>query len=152
MRVIKATNEDIEALKSLAYEWKSLCNGKSFGIDLRPEVHVRDLAKLIEDEDSELFLLLKKDRIIGYMGAICFNSPTGNQVMCQEHYWFVSGKNRGRGALLLLRAVKKYAKEMGCSHRLMTASCLASNMHDRLCVFYEKIGFRKFETTYIEEL
>lgn len=154
MKVVKATNslDDIEALKSISFEWKGLCNGKSFGIDLRPETHFRDLAGLIEGEDSELFLLLKKDRVIGYMGAICFKSPIGNQKFCQEHYWFVSGKNRGRGTLLLLRAIKTWAKEKGCSHLIMNASCLASDMHDKLCRFYEKIRFRKFETSYIEEL
>lgn len=154
MKVVIATNsiEDIEALKDLAFEWKSVCNGKQFRIDLRPETHFRDLAGLIENENSELFLLMKNDHVIGYMGAICFDSPLGNQKMCQERYWFVSGKNRGRGTLMLLRAVKKWAKEKGCSHRLMTASCLASQMHDKLCRFYERLGFKKFETTYIEEL
>jgi GNAT superfamily N-acetyltransferase len=154
LKVVKATNslDDIEALKSLAYEWKDTWNGKQFGIDLRLETHFKDLASLIENEDSELFLLMKKDRTIGYLGAICFDSPLGEQKFCQEHYWFVSTKNRGRGTLLLLRAFENWAKEKGCTHRLITASCLASDMHDRLCRFYEKIGFRKFETTYIEEL
>lgn len=154
MKVIKATNslDDIEALKPLALEWKRECKGKDFGIELVPEIHYSDLAGLIEDENSELFLLMKKDRVVGYMGAICFDSPIGNQKFCQEHYWFVSGKNRGRGTLLLLRAIKEWAKEKGCSHLIMNASCLASNLHDRLCRFYEKIGFRKFETSFIKEL
>jgi len=175
MRVIKATNsiDDIEALKDIAFEWKHTCNGKVFGIDLRPETHFKDLADLIEDKSSELFLLLKKDRIIGYMGVvffdsplgnqkICsehywyvsgiFDSPLGNQKICSEHYWYVSGKNRGCGTMLLLRAIKNWAKEKGCSHLIMNASCLASNMHDKLCSFYEKIGFRKFETSFIKEI
>lgn len=154
MKVVKATNsiDDIEALKSLAFEWKGLCNGKAFGIDLRVETHFRDLASLIENEDSELFLLLKQYRVIGYMGVTCFDSPIGNQKIANEHYWYVSGKNRGRGTLLLLRAIKSWAKEKGCSHLIMNCSNLASEMHDRLCRFYEKIGFRKFETSFIKEL
>lgn len=154
MRVVKATNsiDDIEALKNIAFEWKGSCNGKAFGIDLRPETHFKDLANLIEDENSELFLLMKNNRVIGYMGAICFDSPIGNQKFASEHYWFVSGKNRGRGTLLLLRAIKLWAKEKGCSHLIMNCSNLASGMHNRLCQFYEKIGFRKFETSFIEEI
>lgn len=154
MKVVIATNsvEDIEALKSISYEWKGICNGKAFGIDLRPETHFRDLAKLIEGEDSELFLLLKKDRVVGYMGAICFDSPLGNQRIAQEHYWFASGDKRGRGTLLLFRAIKEWAKEKGCSHLIMNASCLASDLHDRLCKFYARIGFQKFETSFIKEL
>jgi len=154
MRVIAATNsvDDIEALKLLAFEWMDEWNGKAFGIDLRLETHLQDLTRLIENEDSELFLLIKMDRVIGYMGCTCFDSPLGNQKICQEHYWFVSGKNRGRGALLLLRAVKKWAKDKNCSHLIMNCSNLASDLHDRLCRFYEKIGYMKFETSYIKEL
>ena len=139
-------------MKEVAYEWKHTCNAKAFGIDLNPEVHFQDLARLIEDKDCELFLLMKKDRVIGYMGAVCFRSPLGNQKLTSEHYWFVSGKNRGRGTLLLLRAIKTWAKEKGCSHLIMNCSNLASQMHDRLCKFYEKIGFQRFESSFIKRL
>lgn len=152
MRVVKAKIEDIEALKEVALEWQCTCNAKEFNIDLDPETYFSDLAVLIENENSDLFLLMEKDRVVGYMGVTLFHSPLGNQKICQEHYWYCSGDKRGRGTLLLLRAVKTWGKEKGCSHRLMTASCLASDLHDRLCRFYERIGFRKFETTYIEEI
>lgn len=153
MKVVKATTaiEKIEGLKEVALEWRDTCIN-DFGIELVLEVHFKDLAGLIEDENSELFLLMKNDKVVGYMGAVCFDSPTGNQIMTQEHCWFVRGKSRGRGILLLLRAIEKWAKEKGCSHRIMTASCLASDMHDRLCKFYEKIGFKKFETSFIKEI
>ena len=133
-------------------EWRISCNGKAFGIDLELEVHYRDLAGLIEDKNSELFLLINEDRVVGYMGAIIFQSPLGKQKICQEHYWFVGGGNRGRCTLLLYRAIREWAKEKGCSHLIMSASCLASNMHDRLCNFYSSIGFDKFETSFIKEL
>lgn len=151
MKVIKATNslDDIEALKEVALEWRDTCNAKEFGIDLEPEVYFRDLTNLIEREDSDLLLLMKRDKVIGYMGLRYFQSPLGNQIICNENFWYVSCNHRGRGALLLLRAARKFAKEKGCSHLIMNASNLASEMHDRLCRFYERIGFKKFETSYI---
>lgn len=153
MKVVKATIEDIEGLKPLAFEWRDSCNAKDLDIDLDRETFFAGLADLIERDDADTFLLLnEKDTVVGYMGAICFPSPLGKQRICSEHYWFVSGKNRGRGTLLLLRAVENWAKEKGCNKFIMTASCLASNMHDRLCKFYERIGFQKFETSYIKGL
>ena len=154
MKVIKATNslDDIEQLKEAVFEWRDSCNGKDFGIDLQTETFFSHLVDMINDEDKELFLLVKMDKVIGFLGAVIFQSPLGVQNIAIERFWFVSGKHRGRGAILLYRAFKKWAKEKGCSHHLMTASCLASDMHDRLCRFYEKIGFRKFETSYIKEL
>lgn len=151
MRVIKATTslDKIEGLKEVALEWKGSCNGKDFGIELVPETFFSHLNDMIIDVDKELFLLLKKDRVIGFMGAVIFQSPLGNQDICQEHFWYCGGNHRGRGTMLLLKAIKEWAKERGCSHLIMNASCLASNLHDRLCRFYEKIGFLRFETSYI---
>lgn len=154
MKVVKATNsiDDIESLKEVALEWKEECKGGDFGIELIPETFFSHLADMINDIDKELFLLLRKGEVIGFIGAVIFQSPLGNQDICQEHFWYCSGDKRGQGTLLLYRAVRDWAKERNCSHLVMNASCLASNMHNKLCRFYEKIGFKKFETSYICEV
>ena len=152
MKVVKAKIEDIEGLKEVVYEWRESCKIEDFGIDFNPETYFSHLVDMINDIDSELFLLLKKDKVVGYLGAVRFQSPLGNQNIANEHFWFVSGKHRGRGTLLLLKAFKKWSKEKGCSHFIMTASAMASGMHDRLCHFYERIGYRRFETSYIKEI
>ena len=150
MKAVKAQNkQDIERLKPVAFQWKESCNGEDFGIELVPEKHFSDLAGLIERDDADLFLLVNEDEVVGYMGVTAFSSPLGNQKVGQEHYWFVSGENRGRGSMLLIRAAKDWAKEKGCTHFIMTASNLASNLHDKVCRFYERIGFKKFETSFI---
>ena len=154
MKVRKATNviDDIEELKLLALKWKEECKGEGFGIELVPQIHYSDLAGLIEKDDADLLLLMKRNKVVGYMGIFSFDSPLGNQRIAEEHYWFVSDNKRGHGTMLLIRAARQWAKQHGCSHIIFNASCLASDMHDRLCRFYEKIGFRKFETSYIKEL
>lgn len=150
---IATSIDDIEDLMPVALEWKKTCNGSQFGIDLLPVVHFADLASLVERDDADLFLLLnEKNKVIGYMGITSFNSPLGDQKIVQEHYWYVSGNNRGHGTMLLIRAAKEWAKEHGCSHIIFNASNLASGMHDKLCKFYERIGFKKFETSYIKEI
>lgn len=154
MNVVRATNSgDIEKLKPVALQWKEICNGRAMGIELVPQIHFADLTDLISKDDADLFLLTDvRYGVIGYMGVTCFDSPLGNQKIAQEHYWFVSEEHRGRGSLLLIRAVEKWAREKGCSHLIMTASTLASDMHDNVCRFYERIGLKKFETSYIEEI
>lgn len=152
MRVIKAKIEDIDKLRPVAIEWKDSCNGKKFGLEMTVRVHLSDLTKLVYRYDADLFLLLKEDEIVGYMGITCFNSPIGHQRIAEEHLWFVSGDNRGSCTMLLIRAAKEWAKEHSCSHIIFNASNLASGMHDKLCHFYERIGFKKFETSYIKEI
>ena len=152
MKVVKATIEDIPNLLPVAAEWQRTCNGERFGIELDLKKSLSDLAYLIERETADLFLLVNKEDVVGYLGMTIFDSPIGSQKIAQEHYWFVMGDNKGRGTILLIRAAKEWAREKGCSHIIFNASNLASNMHDKVCRFYEKIGMKKFETSYIKEI
>lgn len=154
MKVIIATKpEDIERLKAVAFQWEKTCNARGFGIELVPEKHFSDLAGLIDKDDADLFLLINdKEEVVGYLGITIFDSPLGNQKIANEHFWFVAGEKRGYGSMLLIRAAKKWAKEHGCSHIIFNASNLASNMHNKLCKFYERIGMKKFETSFIQLL
>lgn len=154
MKVIRAKNlEDIERLKPLALEWQESCNAKEMGIELIPETHYLDLAGLIDKDDAELFLLVNDDdSVVGYMGMRIFDSPLGNQTIANEHLWYVSKEHRTLGTVRILNAAKRWAKEKGCTHLILNASNLASDMHDKVCRFYERIGFKKFETSYIQVL
>ncbi len=150
--IVKAIIEDIQKLRPVAAEWRESCNGERFGIELDVETHLADLASLIGRDDADLFLLVNEEKPVGYIGVTLFNSPVGSQKVAQEHYWFVSGEHRGRGTIALIRAAKEWAKEKGCSHIIFNASALASDMHDKLCNFYEVMAFQKFETSYIGEI
>ena len=153
MKVVKATVDVIDKLLPVAAEWQGTCNGKRFGIELDLKKGLSDLAGLIESETTDLFLLVsKEDKVVGYLGMTIFDSPIGSQRLAQEHYWFVGGDSRGRGTMLLIRAATDWARQKGCSHIIFNASNLASNMHDKICRFYEKIGMKKFETSYIKEI
>lgn len=152
MKVIKATYEDIERLRPVALQWQKTCNGKDMKIDIDIETHLVDLASLIASDDADLFLLLKDNEPIGYMGVKCFKSPLGNQLIANEHYLYVSSKFRGFSTLQLIRQARKWAKEKGCSHIIFNASKLASDMHDKVCCFYKRIGMKRFETSFIEVL
>ena len=45
-----------------------------------------------------------------------------------------------------------WAKENGCSHIIMTASNLASEMYDKVCNLYQRMGMELFETSFIQEI
>lgn len=149
-RVRLAVLEDLEAVRLIALQWKATCNSNVMGIEIVDDVYMADVANLINCDGRDLLLLTKDDgEIVGYMGVTTFNSPLGNQKIASEHYWFVSEEYRGRGSFLLIEAAKQWAKEKGCGHLMMTASMLASDLHDRVCKLYGRLGFSKFETSYI---
>ena len=152
MRVVKATN--IDCMKHVALEWKETCNANNLGVTMNPDVYFEKLAKLIDRDDAALFLLFNlENKVVGYMGVESFYSPLDNQKIANEHHWYMLESYRGGiGAMRLVNAIKEWAKEHGCSHLIMNASNLASDLHDSVCKFYESIGMKKFETSYIQEI
>lgn len=144
--------EDIEAIRPLALLWKDSCNCKAFGLSEDVDVFLAGLMDLIDGENSDLLLLKKGKDTIGFMGLAKFKSPLGNDDIANEHYLFVEPGNEGRGSLKLIATAESWAKAKGCSHLIMNASNLASDMHDRVCGLYERLGYTKFETSFIQEV
>jgi len=122
------------------------------GIDLDEDTYLADLQRLVDEPDSDLFVLWDDDVPVGYMGLRVFDSPLGRQMVASEHYWYVISEKRGMSALKFLPLAERWAKEKGCSHLQMSASMLASDLHDRTCKLYERFGMEKFETVFIKEV
>jgi len=142
-------NGNVRALQSLVEAWDREANGESFGIDLQLDYVLDDMARLIADPTSALLVMFKDEKPVGFMGIVFFRSPTGPQWIAQDHFWYVHPDYRGVASLRLLKAARDAAKAMGCSHIQLSASMMASGMHDKVCALYEKIGAQRFETTYI---
>lgn len=151
MKVIKATH--VEQIRHVVLEWKETCNADRFGLSMDIETYLGNLGALILKYDAELFLLVRdNDEVVGYIGIESFNSPLDDQKVATEHHWYIMEKYRGSSAMRMLAAVKDWAKERGCKHLIMNASTLASNLHDKVCGFYESVGMVKFETSFITEI
>jgi GNAT superfamily N-acetyltransferase len=131
--------------------WKRESNHQKLKIDADDDIYIGKLQEFI-DNPNNILLVLEDDEIVGYMGLQAFESPLGNQLIANEHYWYVLPEKRGFSALKFLHAAERWAKEKGCSHLIMNASNLASDLHDRTCRLYERFGMSKFETTYIKEV
>lgn len=152
MKVIINTTENVERLQPLAEEWLAESNCKDFGIDTDVDKHLWELDSMTKRTDADVLLLMNEELIVGYMGIECIENPFGDQIIANEHYWFVVKHARGHGSLRLLWAAKEWAKEKGCSHLIANASYMASDLHDRTCELYERMGMKKFETSYIKEI
>ena len=147
---INKFNGDVERIRPIALRWKEEYN-KSLGIEIEDDVYMAKLQDFADSPDS-ILLVLVDDDIVGYMGLSVFASPIGNQLICNEHYWFVVPEKRGMSALKFFPVAEKWAKGKGCSHLMMNASNLVGDLHDRTCKLYEKLGMEKFETTFIKRV
>ena len=140
-----------EQLKPIADLWANEAES-SFGLELVADAHVKDLQTLVDSDMADLLVLDQDGEITGYLGIQIFKNPLGEQLIANEHYWFVIPECRGLSAMRLIKAAKVWAKEKGCSHLIMNASKLASELHDKVCKVYERQGMKHFETSYIMEI
>ena len=139
-------------LKPLIIEWAKEINGDDFDMNIDPNCILADIERLVVSRDADVLLLVHDDEPIGYLGIIISRSPTNGARIANEHHWFVSKAHRGVAAIRLLKAARQWGKDRGCSHIILTASKLASNLHNRTCKLYERLGMQLFETSYIEVL
>lgn len=149
---IKLFNDDIETLRPIAESWLNEVRAEEFGIDIDVNMHLLELGMMAVKDDADLIVLYDGEVPVGYIGLRYFESPLGNQRIAEEHFFFVIPERRGLASMRLIKNAKFIAKMKGCSHIILNASNLASDMHDKVCSFYEKSGMKKFETSYISEV
>ena len=145
--------DDVEALRPIVSSWKETAAKNEFGIKVFDEnKYLLDLCRMTMNPRSDLLVLFDDIRPVGYLGLEYFDSPMGDQVIANEHYWYVLPESRGIGSMRLMKTAMQLAKLKGCSHLIMNASNLASDLHDKVCKLYEKMEMKKFETSFIKEL
>ena len=150
---IRLFNGNIETLRPIVESWEKDVRANEFGI-IADDVnkYLMELHSMAFNENSDLLVLYDKDIPIGFVGLQYFDSPLGNQRIANEHYLYVIPEKRGISSMRLIKNAKIVAKLKNCSHIIMNASNLASELHDKVCGFYEKTGMKLFETSYIQAL
>ena len=142
-----------QGLLPLILSWKETCKSKELEMEANPLALLLDFKKIIGSEQGVLFGTKNKNDVIGVIGVIIFSSPIGNDLIANEHYWYVMPEYRkGTIGMRLLKKAIKWAESKGCTHFMGNASMLASDLHDNICSIYERIGMKKFETTYIMKI
>jgi len=150
MKIIEYNDEIVE-LSAIIAEWYEEYNGDDFNIEVDIPTFASSLQRLIDDEDCVLLAMMNDDKVVGIFGVEMFNNPLNGDKVANEHFWYVLHEYRGRG-IKLIRSAIKWAKDNNCSHIMLNASMLASDLHDKTCMLYEKIGAKKIETSYIKEI
>ena len=149
MKMRIAKDDDLAGLVSIAKRWIEEADFARFGLDSMLAKGLEDLSELIAGAHSDLIMLMKDEQHIGFAGIRNFVSPLGRNLIAEEHYLYILPEHRGRGGLILLKAAREWAQKNMCTHLILNASCLASDMHDKVCKLYEYMGMSKFETSFI---
>jgi len=146
-------NDNIEKLRPLAEAWQKETNANDFGIKSDDfGKYLADLQDMAYATRGNLIVLYDEDEPIGYIGLRYFSNPMGDQVIANEHYFYVLPEHRGIASMRLIKTAKMTAQLRGCSHIIFNASKMASDLHDMVCKLYGKLGMKHWETSYICEL
>ena len=145
-------SQDVDRLRGLADRWAAECNSGEFGLAVCLEDVFRDLQEWLDSRPGTLILAYDGDGafpdLVGFFAVFAVPSFLGSQQVALEKYWYAV-PNARRAGVALYREALKWAAENGCGHLILSASNLASDLHDKVCRFCERMGMTLFETAYI---
>jgi RimJ/RimL family protein N-acetyltransferase len=80
-------------------------------------------------------------RVVGMLGYVIFPHFLSGELVSGEVFWWVEPEERGEG-LKLLRAAEECSRRNGAKFMQMIAP------NDRVGAFYERLGYRRVETSF----
>jgi hypothetical protein len=119
-------------LRHLIEAWAEEWQGES---DV--EQGIRDLTSM---EDSEVFVLLDKDSIVGAMGIQVMDMFFVKDNYSAVRYWYILKGFRSL-ARDLVNYARKWSNEMACTRIMMCSNKLSLPCGD----FYKAMGFKEFK-------
>jgi hypothetical protein len=139
---------DIDLIPLLR-EWRSETKMVEFGI----QGYVPDTVEFLKNLTNKgtVLVLMAQNIPVGIMGLCPMKSPVGPQQIANEHFWYISPHFRGYGRKML-RAAEFWSKGHGCSHLIVNASYMASDLCDKVSKLYELLNFSHFEKSFIKEV
>ena len=149
---IRIFNGKAESLRAIAEEWKQAAEFNKCGILVdNVDKYLAQLHLVAYSDNSDLLVQYDGDVPVGFIGIRYFESPTGNQRIANENYYYVLKKHRTE-SLDLFKMAKILAGLKGCDRLIMNASNLAPEMHDKICKMYQRNGLMLFETSFTCEV
>lgn len=104
---------------------------------------------MIQSGKGKILAMKKNNEFIGAIGLVLNPSLEDGVLTCMESFWYVDEKHRGQGLKLLLKAEKE-ARSMGAKRFMMMY--LENSMPEKVKNVYERLNFRKIQTSYYKEL
>ena len=149
MKIVETKH--VSVIRPLYDAWLEIANGEEFGLDLDPAVTDDTMRTLLESGGILLVAYDDNDIPVGFFAVSPMPSAFGKQIMAAETMWFAL-PSAPRAGFALFKAAKKWAAENNCSHLMVSGSRLASELHDKVWHFCERLGAKHFETVYLLEI
>lgn len=106
-----------------------------------------NLANNLIDGAGVVFVAERGAAIIGMIALIVVDHPMSGEKVATELAWWIDPSSRGGiEALSLLSRAEEWARIQGAKRLQMIAPS------DKVCQFYERLGFQRVEVAYMRDL
>lgn len=149
--------KNVEIIRPLMEEWKKEEASDSFGITGSLEYALKEMTLWIEQVGSDVLVAWdREDEAVGFLALFEAPSMFGGGNIAVEKYWYVCPKSRENSleqcGLHLVERAEVWARDRECTHLVMTASKVAGQLFDKVCRFYECVGFALVESSFVKEV
>jgi len=148
LRIVET--KDMAAIRPLYDAWLSIANGEEFGLDIDSDVADVNGQTLCSAGGTLLVAYDKQDPV-GFFALSPVPSAVSKQTVVVCTFWFAL-PNANLVGPRLIEAAKDWTARNGYSHLLLSGSKIASDSHDKICRYCERVGAKHFETIYLLEV
>lgn len=151
MKIRRGTAEDGAAIAALVREFYNSTYYAEAGVKFSPRTFSALLAFLLSGNNGIVAVAEEGDAIVGFILMAVFPFPFNNKVLAaSELAYYVTPEHRegGVGHSLLSKA-EQVAKQMGA--KFVTMVALESGTPAAASTVYERLGYRKNETSFTKD-
>lgn len=105
-------------------------------------------AKCLDDFNHLCVVLVKGDKIVGFLAAHCGYLHFSTDLVAQEIAWFIEPESRGPESLKMLQLYEAWARERGCKY----ASMVGLGYDPITQKLYERRGYLAQERHFLKPL
>jgi ribosomal protein S18 acetylase RimI-like enzyme len=104
-------------------------------------VEVETIKKIIESPDNYLFVVADKEKIVGMLTLISYNTPSGSRGYIEDVVVDITYRGKGLGKLLLNHAIE-YSRNLQLEYIGLTSR----SDREAANYLYQSLGFEKRDT------
>jgi GNAT superfamily N-acetyltransferase len=146
--IATATDLDLKKLGLMGHQFAKLYGA---GImNFKTDIFIKKMKEFMETGIGTVLCATEDWELKGAVAGVVYENVFDGEKQATELFWYVwPGATPGTGTLLL-GAFEEWARWKDCTR--VTMAYMIHNMPDRLAHFYEKRGYRPFETHYVKAI
>ncbi len=147
MKLIPATPDDVPRIMPCA---RAFC--AVLGIALNEPHYEAFWRRQIASRAGAVFLVVDETGLVaGGIGAVACRLDLTGELELIEKFWFMDDKYRsGLWAVRLLKEIERWGDCAGCKNISMIY--MEDSMREALEKFYQRFGYKRFETVYRKQI